>query len=642
MFPSVISFRDSGIVFGRDAKNHISTYPKQTVYEIKRLIGHSFTDQCVQEDIRNWPFEVAPNKDNRPVIKVRYNNEDHYMSPEQVSGFIILKLVEEAQRVAGTKITDIVVTVPAYFNDSQRRATADAAQAAGVNVLGILNEPTAAAIAYGVKNSGMDKTVLVYDLGGGTFDVTILEIKGNEYTVVASDGDTHLGGVDLDKIVEKMIRDIFDSEDHSDIDWNSERTQAILRGKAEDVKIQLSSSESAEFSLFDVDCEIYRNQFERNANSFFAKTMEIVNKILEAAHKTYDSIDDVVLVGGSSRVPYVKTMLAKKFGEDKISARINPDEAVSIGALMQAIQLYRQKTTNIDTSFTLDPVPTAPTPENGVVDIGQTGVMGGDILDIVDVVPLSLGLKNAQGVMSVLIPRFSPFGKCFTRTFVTNRDYAERMKIHVYQGERYMAKDNLEIGSLVFTGIPPMKRGMACVDVTFSTDKNGILTVSAVVCKVNPDGEIETDSEGNHVTLPDTKLSTTFSNRSTNLNEEEVISMMKKVKEMKEYDDMMRRCAELKNTIIERSYDLEEIIMEHGASIDPDSMEQVNSLLKTVRSLSKNYEVREAELQSYLSLEEQWIESLRNLCTVCFKQPMMREQSNGQIVERENTSDQSS
>ena len=622
VFPSVVSYRDSGITFGKDAKSQISMYPKQTVFEIKRLIGHKFSDKCVQEDIKSWPFEVVPNEDDRPQIKIKYAGEDHYLSPEQVSGFLISKLVEEAERVSGTRITDIVVTVPAYFNDSQRRATADAARAAGVNVLGILNEPTAAAIAYGVRNEEKDKTILVYDLGGGTFDVTILDIRENEYNVVATDGDTHLGGVDLDQILEKMIYDIASPSCDPEIEWETQKSRAILRRTAEDVKIQLSTTDSVEFTIFDETFIIYRTEFERNASQFFAKTMTIVDQILANTGKRYEDIDDVVLVGGSSRIPYIKTMLGAKFGEEKVSYRINPDEAVSMGALTRAIQLYRQNNSNIDTpveggddesgmNLVAAPHPGDGGDGNDAYDLGDDDDdFGFDSLDINDVVPLSLGLKNSQGVMSVLIPRFSHFGESFTRSFVTNKNNQESMKVRVYQGERPMAEDNLEIGSFRLRGIPPMPRGQACVDITFTTDHDGILTVSAVVCQVDEYGEILTGPDGKHLTIPGTELRTTFENKSTNLNEYEVEKIMKQVQEMKEYDAKKRRIAEQKNKIQERSFVLEEIVMKNGGSIDPENLEKVNTLLRDVKRLMRNNTIEEDELQSYFDLIGQWIESL--------------------------------
>lgn len=618
VFPSVVSYRDSGITFGKDAKSQISMYPQQTVFEIKRLIGHKFSDKCVQEDIRSWPFEVVPNEDDRPQIKIKFSGEDHYLSPEQVSGFLISKLVAEAERVSESRITDIVVTVPAYFNDSQRRATADAARAAGVNVLGILNEPTAAAIAYGVKNDEDDKTILVYDLGGGTFDVTILEIRENEYNVIATDGDTHLGGVDLDQILEKMIYDIAHPACDPDVDWGTQKNQAILRRTAEDVKIQLSATDYVEFSIFNEIFTINRTQFERQASQFFAKTMAIVDQILDNTGKRYEDIDDVVLVGGSSRIPYIKTILGNKFGEEKVSCRINPDEAVSMGALIRATQLYRQKIPNIDIPESDDIKPgsnlaPASYPGNedkdGAYDLDNYDP-GFGVLNIKDVVPLSLGLKNSQGCMAVMIPRFSPFGESFTRSFVTNKAGQVSMKIRVYQGERPMAEDNLEIGSFRLRGIPPMPRGMACVDITFQTDQDGILTVSAVACQVDESGEILTGPDGKHLTIPGTELTTTFENKSTNLNEYEVMKMMKEVKEMKEYDEKKRRIAELKNNMQERYYVLEEVVMKNGESIDPENLEKVNTLMRDVKRLMKNYSIEEGELQSYFDLEGQWIESL--------------------------------
>lgn len=607
VFPSVVSFRDSGIIFGKDAKKQLSLYPQQTVFEIKRLIGHKFSDECVQQDIQSWPFKVVPNADDRPQIVIRYNNQDHYLTPEQVSGFIILRLIEEAERVSESKITDIVVTVPAYFNDNQRRATSDAATSVGLNVLGILNEPTAAAIAYGIRNDEKDKTILVYDLGGGTFDVTILEINKNEYNVIATDGDTHLGGVDLDQILEQMIYNNISPNTGSQVDRNDSRTLALLRKTAEEVKIQLSTMDSVESELFNQSFTIWRLEFERESNQFFAKTMSIVDRILTNAGKRYEDIDDVVLVGGSSRIPCIKTFLEQKFGSGKVSYRINPDEAVSMGALIRARQLYSNKVpSNISPSSSSSPYydVTSSPPAGDPLDIDGFTV-------VKDVVPLSLGLKNAQGLMAVLIPRYSHFGDPFTRTFTTNHDNATSMKIRVYQGERTMAADNLEIGSFRLTGIPQMKRGMACVDVTFSTDQNGILTVSAVVCDVDPvTGEIRTDEQGNHLYLPNSKMTVTFDNKSTNLSPDEVARMMKEVQEMKEYDMMKRRCASIKNDIRERMYLLEDYIMEHGPDMESQQESDLQDLFGKVKKLIKDNMAEENQLQSYNDILGQWIESL--------------------------------
>ena len=604
--PSIVSFTKDGRRYGYDAKNMMSTNPKNTVFDVKRLIGHEFTDKCVEEDMKRWPFLVTGNIDNHPEIHVTIEGKDEIFTPEQISGFVIENLVKKARDYTGNDITDVVITVPAYFNDNQRRATKDAGVLAGVNVLCVLNEPTAAAIAYGVRNEEKKKTLLVYDFGGGTFDVTVLGILGDEYTVLSTDGDTHLGGDDIDAIVFQMINE-FIVKSGGEIDLTDQKQKMKLSKLAEDTKINLTMLNDYDIDLSDY-CDsthiITRVQFENKIKPILDRTLEIVDRALQNCNRSYEDIDEVVLIGGSSRIPYVAQLLGERFGPEKVSHKINVDEAVSQGATLRAVQMVRDPNVMVPHSSTDN--------SDSEDDSDDADDLDFTIVHVNDIVPLSLGLERADKMMSVVIPRLTPYGESTVRTYVTARDRQQRMKIRVYQGERAVASDNLLIGSLKLYGIPPLPRGEACVDVTYATDKDGILTVSAAVCLMNEEtGEPMTDEFGHHIYLEDTAISMTIDSRSKNLTQDQLMEMLRKAEEMREYDDMKRRCAELRNNIQSRIYVMEELYNRKKDDLDEMFLSSLEQSLTQLKTVVKNANaVSESELNSYFEAAGEWIKRL--------------------------------
>ena len=348
--PSMVAFNDTGRLYGRSAKMQVVHNCKNTVYDAKRLIGHLYNEPGVQEDIKHWPFTVKANEKGRPIIEVTCKKEKMEYTPEQISGFVIENLISIANSFSNGSITDVVITVPAYFNNSQRQATIDAGTLAGCNVLEVLNEPTAAAIAYGFENTG-NKTILVYDLGGGTFDCTILRVEDSVYPVIGTDGDSHLGGDDFDAIMMNLIQQKLEMMECT-VDFTTDRNKQKLRNVAEHAKIELSSLTEVDISEDSWECEpfvITRKEFEQSCMDLFNRTQSILKRLMTStqvlerlnasAEEMTEKIDDVVLIGGSRRIPYVKNMLIAMFGEEKVFEKINPDEAVSKGAVIEAVRL---------------------------------------------------------------------------------------------------------------------------------------------------------------------------------------------------------------------------------------------------------------------------------------------------------------
>ncbi|TFK19373.1 heat shock protein 70 [Coprinopsis marcescibilis] len=449
--PSWVSFTDEERLVGDSAKNAYHSNPENTVFDAKRLIGRKTDDKDIQRDIKHWPFKVST-KNGKPAITVKYKGEIKDFTPEEISAMVLGKMKETAEAYLGHKVTHAVVTVPAYFNDAQRQATKDAGTIAGLQVLRIINEPTAAAIAYGLNKKGGESQIIVYDLGGGTFDVSLLSIDDGVFEVLATAGDTHLGGEDFDNRVIEYLSKQYKKKTGTDVSKNL-RAMGKLKREVEKAKRTLSSQQSVRIEIEsfedgnDFSETLTRAKFEELNVDLFRKTLKPVEQVLKDANVKKEDVNEIVLVGGSTRIPKVQQLLKEFFNGKEPSKGINPDEAVAYGAAVQ-----------------------------GGILSGAEGTSG---VVLVDVCPLTLGIETTGGVFTKLIPRNTVIPTRKSQIFSTAADNQPTVLIQVFEGERSLTKDNNLLGKFELTSIPPAPRGVPQIEVTFEIDANGIMKVSA-------------------------------------------------------------------------------------------------------------------------------------------------------------------